>query len=403
MPEYQNCFSVSSLNTKIRYLIEGDLTDIWVQGEISNFHHHPGSGHMYFTIKDSKSELRCAMFKGRNSLLQFKPTDGMNIRLFGTVTVYEERGQIQLVASKIELDGEGGLYKTFEKLKKTLANEGLFDSKYKKSLPLYPKKVGIITSASGAAFQDILNVLSRRAPHVDILIQSVKVQGIGAAEQIVDAITLFNLHGNVDILILGRGGGSIEDLWAFNDENVARSIFKSSIPIISAIGHETDFTIADFVSDLRAPTPSSAAELATSSMDNLLIKLSEIENRLINCLRNKIERLWMTKDQLDKRIVNQKPKKKILRQVEQLNLVKKRLLNCVNQKNTDYVNHLESISKQIISLGPRQVLKRGYSIPLDKSGEIIRYAKQVSIGDFFSLMTAKGIIGAKKTSDILDD
>ena len=400
MSEFQDCYTVSNLNTRIRELLEHQLTDVWVKGEISNFHHHPSSGHMYFTLKDRGGELRCTMFRMNNSYLKFKPSDGMEVRLLGLVTVYEKRGQVQLKVFIMEPIGLGDLYKSYELLKRSLNEEGLFDDKHKTKLPSYPNKIGIITSGSGSAYQDILNVLSRRAPNINVLLRSVKVQGDGAEEEIVNAIELFNKYGGIDILVLARGGGSIEDLWSFNEEKVARAIFSSSIPVISGIGHETDFTIADFVADLRAPTPSAAAELAVPLLDDLLLYLSESNNRLIRRMKTRLEQKWQIKDQMHNRISYQQPITKIERQFEKLDRLYDRSLKTINVKYDKWHQHTESLSKQLLSLGPKQVLERGYAIPFDQSGKIIRRADQISIGEAFELKTARGSLGAKKTSDI---
>ena len=400
MSEFQDCFTVSNLNIRIRELLEHRFTDVWVKGEISNFHHHPSSGHMYFTLKDTGSEIRCAMFRINNSYLKFKPNDGMEVRLFGLVTVFEKRGQVQLKVSIMEPLGLGDLYKSFELLKKSLNEEGLFLEKHKEKIPSYPINIGIITSGSSSACQDILNVLSRRAPNINVLILSVRVQGDGAADEIVQAINTFNEYGGVDVLILARGGGSIEDLWSFNEEKVARSIFSSSIPIISGIGHETDFTIADFVSDLRAPTPSAAAELAAPLLDDILLSISETQSRLIRSMKNQLEKKWQIKDQVDKRLANQQPVTKIERQSEKLSQLYKRFILAIDIKCEKYSKHTESLSKQLINLGPKHVLERGYAIPFDQSGNIIRRADQISVGEEFALKTARGSLSAKKTSDI---
>ena len=400
MSEFQDCYTVSNLNRKIRDLLEYQLIDIWVKGEISNFHHHPSSGHMYFTLKDGGSELRCTMFRMNNSYLKFKPSDGMEVRLFGLVTVYEKRGQVQFKVTNMEPLGLGDLYRAYELLKRSLDEEGLFDDRHKMKIPPYPNKIGIITSGSGSAYQDILNVLSRRNPNIDVLLKSVKVQGNGSAEEIVDAIEIFNNYDDVDLLVIARGGGSIEDLWSFNEEKVARAIFDSSIPIISGIGHETDYTITDFVSDLRAPTPSAAAELAVPQLDDLLSYLAETKNRLIRSVIQLLEQKWQIKDQLQKRASYQQPIKKIERQFEKLNILHDRSVKLINVKYERWFQHIEYLSKQLLSLGPKQVLERGYAIPFNQSGEIIRRADQISIGDRFELKTAKGSLGAKKTSDI---
>ena len=400
MSEFQDCFTVSNLNIRIRELLEHRFTDVWVKGEISNFHHHPSSGHMYFTLKDTGSEIRCAMFRINNSYLKFKPNDGMEVRLFGLVTVFEKRGQVQLKVSIMEPLGLGDLYKSFELLKKSLNEEGLFLEKHKEKIPSYPINIGIITSGSSSACQDILNVLSRRAPNINVLILSVRVQGDGAADEIVQAINTFNEYGGVDVLILARGGGSIEDLWSFNEEKVARSISSSSIPIISGIGHETDFTIADFVSDLRAPTPSAAAELAAPLLDDILLSISETQSRLIRSMKNQLEKKWQIKDQVDKRLANQQPVTKIERQSEKLSQLFKRFILAIDIKCEKYSKHTESLSKQLINLGPKHVLERGYAIPFDQLGNIIRKADQISVGEEFALKTARGSLSAKKTSDI---
>ncbi len=400
MSEFQDCYTVSNLNRKIRDLLEYQLIDIWVKGEISNFHHHPSSGHMYFTLKDGGSELRCTMFRMNNSYLKFKPSDGMEVRLFGLVTVYEKRGQVQFKVTNMEPLGLGDLYRAYELLKRSLDEEGLFDDRHKIKIPPYPNKIGIITSGSGSAYQDILNVLSRRNPNIDVLLKSVKVQGNGSAEEIVDAIEIFNNYDDVDLLVIARGGGSIEDLWSFNEEKVARAIFDSSIPIISGIGHETDYTITDFVSDLRAPTPSAAAELAVPQLDDLLSYLAETKNRLIRSVIQLLEQKWQIKDQLQKRASYQQPIKKIERQFEKLNILHDRSVKLINFKYEKWFQHTEYLSKQLLSLGPKQVLERGYAIPFNQSGEIIRRADQISIGEGFELKTAKGSLGAKKTSDI---
>ena len=380
MSEFQDCYTVSNLNRKIRDLLEYQLIDIWVKGEISNFHHHPSSGHMYFTLKDGGSELRCTMFRMNNSYLKFKPSDGMEVRLFGLVTVYEKRGQVQFKVTNMEPLGLGDLYRAYELLKRSLDEEGLFDDRHKMKIPPYPNKIGIITSGSGSAYQDILNVLSRRNPNIDVLLKSVKVQGNGSAEEIVDAIEIFNNYDDVDLLVIARGGGSIEDLWSFNEEKVARAIFDSSIPIISGIGHETDYTITDFVSDLRAPTPSAAAELAVPQLDDLLSYLAETKNRLIRSVIQLLEQKWQIKDQLQKRASYQQPIKKIERQFEKLSILHDRSVKLINVKYEKWFQHTEYLSKQLLSLGPKQVLERGYAIPFNQSGEIIRRADQISIG-----------------------
>ena len=396
MPEHRNYLSVSDLNSKIRYSLEKDLSSIWVKGELSNFHHHPSSGHMYFTLKDKLNEIRCAMFRAKNQFLKFNPIDGMSVRLFGDITFYEQRGSLQIKVSMMEEDGVGDLHKAFEKMKSSLEKEGLFDKKYKKQLPQYPKKIGIITSESGAAIKDIFNVLGRRAPQVKLILKSVKVQGDDASNQISKAIELFNSKNCVDVLIIGRGGGSIEDLWAFNEEIVARAIFKSLIPIISAVGHETDFSISDFVSDVRAPTPSAAAEIAVVSKDAILKNLKILEKQIIDLIMSKLEKYWVRKDQIERRISISKPQARILNSLELLNNYYERLIYVNNQNFIHYRNDLESLFKRLVGLGPDNVLERGFSIPTDIQGNIIKSPDQIKVGDTFNLKTAKGSLKGKK-------
>ena len=400
MSELQSQYTVSELNAQIRHLLEGSLSDIWVIGEISNFHHHPSSGHMYFTLKDTRGEMRCAMFRGNNLHLKFKPSDGMEVRLFGSVTVYEQRGQVQLKVSRMVPAGLGDLFKAFEAMKKSLRDEGIFDEDHKKTIPKFPNNIGIVTSGSGAALQDIINVLNRRAPHVDILIRSTKVQGEGAAQDISNAIHELNKFGLVDVIIVGRGGGSIEDLWAFNEEIVARTIFESNIPIISAVGHETDFTIADFVSDLRAPTPSAAAELSCDSSNDILNRYSELKNIMSRIVQGTIDKSWNCIDHLENRITLQQPKKRIRDQVEKIFQYRQRFIHEIDLTHTYYLDKTKALSKQLVGLGPHQVLNRGYSIAFDKSGEIIRKSRDLKIGEKFRLKTGTGSLDAKKTSDI---
>ena len=399
MPELRNQYTVSELNAQIRFLLEGSFSDIWVTGEISNFHYHPSSGHMYFTMKDGRGEMQCAMFRGNNQYLIFKPSDGMEVRVLGSVSIYEQRGQVQLIVSRMEPAGLGDLFKAFEALKKTLSEEGLFDAIHKNPIPKFPRKIGVITSGSGAALQDILNVLNRRSPQVDILVRSTKVQGDESAQDISNAIQEFNDHGLVDVIIVGRGGGSIEDLWSFNEEIVSRSIFESTIPIISAVGHETDFTIADFVADLRAPTPSIAAELATTPLKDILILLREIEKGFKRVLKGDIEQAWVLTDHLEARVSNQQPQKKIQRQVERLTQFHQRLRHGISTTQNHFIEKTEALQKQLTSLGPNQVLDRGYAIALMKNGDLIRNAVDISIGDSFSLKTGNGSFGAEKTTD----
>jgi exodeoxyribonuclease VII large subunit len=399
MPELRSLYTVSELNAQIRLLLEKNFSDIWVAGEISNFHHHPSSGHMYFTLKDRRGEMRCVLFRGNNQFLKFKPSDGMEVRVYGTVTVYEQRGQVQFKVSRMEPAGLGDLYKAFEALKKSLSDEGLFDAIHKKLIPQYPKRIGVVTSGSGAALKDILNVLSRRAPNVKVILRSAKVQGDGSAQEISEAILDLNEYNLVDLIIVGRGGGSIEDLWSFNEESVARSIFRSEIPIISAVGHETDFTISDFVADLRAPTPSAAAELACIPTENILKSFSDMAYSLSRAIQNKVDKSWIRIDHFENRITVQQPQKRIKRHTEKLFKLHHQFIQSITVNHSQLVEKTESLKKRLISLGPNQVLDRGYSIAFTEKGTAIRKSTDISVGESFLLKTGDGEFGAEKTKN----
>ena len=398
MSRYQDHLTVSELTSKIKSSLNHDFSKVRVVGEVSNFHHHPNSGHMYFTIKDKNSEISCTMFRMQNRHLNFNVTSGLEVNIHGTVTLFEKRGQLQINVTSLEPAGIGELYRAYDKLKNQLKIEGLFDEKYKKSIPHFPEKLGIITSASSAAYQDILNVIKRRASFVKLCLYNVKVQGEGSSEQIIDGINALNAVEGIDTIIIARGGGSIEDLWSFNNEFVARSIFNSSVPIISAVGHETDFTIADFVADSRAPTPSAGAELAVPSGADLLERLCHYERRLEQSIFNLIEQNSINIFQIEKRIIQQNPKKQKENQFEKLNELKIRLIRILatqHKTQFDRVNHLQ---KQLIILNPDKILERGYSVPFDQNGKIIRLPSQIDVGDIFKLKMAKGYISAKKES-----
>lgn len=276
--------TVSQLTSLIRGVLEENFEHVWVEGEVSNLA-TPASGHLYFTLKDGAAQIRCVMFRASSRALKFRPRDGMGLIVRGRVTVYDQRGEYQLLVEYLEPRGIGALQLAFIQLKEQLAREGLFADEHKKPIPSLPQKIGVVTSATGAAIHDILTVLNRRFANVEILIRPVKVQGEGAAEEIAGAIDDFNRYGAIDVMIVGRGGGSLEDLWAFNEETVARAIHRSRIPVISAVGHEVDFTIADFVADLRAPTPSAAAELVVKSKEELAARLEFLGHRLIQGVR----------------------------------------------------------------------------------------------------------------------
>ena len=357
--------TVSGLVALLQEVVETNFVAVTVEGELSNFV-APASGHWYFTLKDSGSQLRGVMFRSRNRLVTSLPRDGMQVVCSGTVTVYVARGEMQLVVDSLTLGGQGQLQAAFDALKEKLANEGLFAVERKRSLPMFPKSVGIVTSATGAAIHDILNVLRRRAPDVRLLLRPVKVQGDGAAEEIVEAIEDLNRYGGLDVLIVGRGGGSLEDLWAFNEEVVARAIAESNIPVISAVGHETDFTIADLVADLRAPTPSAAAELVAKNrqelethLDHLIIRL---QSRVAQSLNLVAERLAGFEGRL----------KLIARDFTALPVnvadLEQRLSLAMNAKMRQYADRLGMSAGLLETLSPLLQLNRGYVIASHEQG-----------------------------------
>ena len=395
--QYENALTVSELTVQIKTLIESSYSSVIVRGEISNFPHH-SSGHMYFTMKDKHSELRAVMFKGKNNSLSFTPKNGTDVILQGKLSVYEARGQYQIIAQHMEPAGIGALFLAFEELKKRLLAEGLFDKSKKKPLPKFPSTVGIVTSKTGAALRDMLIIFKRRAPQVKIIIRSALVQGSDAAQDIVNGIKELSSLENIDLIIIGRGGGSFEDLWPFNEEVLVRQISQCEKPIISAVGHETDITISDMVADLRAPTPSAAAEIAINNIFEISQSIDNKLSRLINLIGSKISSIWQTFDNLSERHILQKPKTVFNRQREiisqschSLNISIRRIISL---KRTSVVN----LRTNLDALSPNNTLNRGYSIAYDKNRSIIRKPDDVDDNDPFTLKTAKGEMAAIKKS-----
>ena len=391
----QKPLSISELTKRIKSLIEGEFPEIWITGEISNFHHH-SSGHMYFTLKDHQAEIKCTFFRGYNQYVRFKPEEGMQVIASGAVSVYEKRGQYQLSVRQLEPAGIGTLYLAFETLKKELQAEGLFAQVHKKSLPIFPKKVGIVTSDTGAALKDMIQVLGRRAPHSSIVVRPTKVQGVGAAEDIVQGIKAFQSQQDIDVLIIGRGGGSLEDLWAFNEEIVARAIFASEIPVISAVGHEVDISISDLVADLRAPTPSAGAELAslqsTEIADLAQGKFHEIRLKL----QSQILEHWQNIDGIEHRLAFQAPSEKIKQNQEKMHQLFHQMQYAIETKQKALQANLFGFEKHLISLSPESILHRGYALATLENGMLIRSQEDVETGEHFTLQTGKGRFEAKK-------
>ncbi|HEY8348590.1 MAG TPA: exodeoxyribonuclease VII large subunit [Clostridiales bacterium] len=390
-----NILTVSEVNKYIKDMIsrDGILSGLWVKGEISNFKNHY-SGHFYFSLKDEKSVLKCVMFRSNASLLPFVPEDGMKVIIRGYVSVFERDGQYQLYAEEIQPDGIGALYIAFEKLKKKLEAEGLFDAAKKKKLPYLPKAIGVVTSSTGAVIRDIINVLSRRFYNFNLKLYPVQVQGEQAAGQIAAAVRRFNELDNVDVIIVARGGGSLEDLWPFNEEIVARSIYESRIPVISAVGHETDFTIADFVADVRAPTPSAAAELVMPERAVVENRLDSLKLRLRNAVMKKtaMERLLLRK--IEGSVAFRQPLNKIYQERMLLDVQKKYMQKALSALNTNYRNKLSLLAATLDTLSPLKSLARGYSITKSKKdGSLVRSVHAVSIGDRLEINLMDGRLG----------
>ncbi|MCP4400522.1 MAG: exodeoxyribonuclease VII large subunit, partial [bacterium] len=355
----QRIFSVAELTRAIKKELEGQFANVWVEGEISNLA-TPRSGHMYFTLKDENAQLRGVIFKYTGRRVKFLPENGMQVLLRGSLSVYEPRGEYQIVVNYAEPRGAGALQAAFEQLKARLEAEGLFDKSHKQPIPLLPKKIGIVTSATGAAIRDILQVINRRFANVHVLVAPVLVQGVEAPQAIARAIEMCNQLPDLDVLIVGRGGGSLEDLWAFNDEVVARTIFASKVPIISAVGHEIDFTIADFVADLRAPTPSAAAELVVQNKENLVHTLDVLATRLKNAQLNRMARLKERMQQYQLRL--QDPRKRLHELQQRVDDLQHRLIVTWQTALEKKRSHCGTAIGKLESLSPLSLLARGYAI-----------------------------------------
>ena len=392
--------TVSQLNFYIKSLIENDskLNIVFLSGEISNLTDHYRSGHIYLSLKDEKSVIRAVMFSGNARNLRFKPTDGMKVICRGRVAVYEPTGQYQLYIEDMQPDGIGALTLAYEQLKKKLAEKGLFDVSHKKPLPKFPKTVGVITSPTGAAVQDIRNILNRRFPCVNIVMCPVLVQGDSAPEQLVRAVKTLDMYNACDVIIIGRGGGSIEDLWAFNDETLANAIYDCKIPVISAVGHETDFTICDFVSDMRAPTPSAAAELAVPDKAELMSYYSSQLQYISSFMDSQFRKNSSRLIDFQRRISLVSPQSRIDKYEKNIELLLNKSQNLVNEKYIKKSNEITKISAKLESLNPLSVLSRGYSIA-EKDGVVITSSSQLNKGDNFTLEFSDGKINATVNGD----
>jgi exodeoxyribonuclease VII large subunit len=429
-------YSVSEINSLIRARLEGDFSHIWLKGEISNFKPHT-SGHFYFSLKDDGAQISAVMFKGLNSKLKFKPENGLEVLVRGKITVYEPRGNYQIFCETMEPVGAGALQKAFEQLKAKLQAEGLFDPRRKRALPRLPKHIGLVTSPTGAAIKDILNVLKRRYKSARITLAPALVQGDPAPASIVSALQLINKLPDLDVIIVGRGGGSIEDLWAFNDERVARAIAASRVPTISAVGHEVDFTIADFVADLRAPTPSAAAELVAQSASELDEKIQTIKARLWQAHQTKMQMLAEKIHQLSKRLIDPQrrlqdlqircdelsmrisaamfryiedlrvnvslalkkmgnPREQIVRLQKSLQLEDLNLKNAMGRRLDNYRSQIKENAGRLDAMSPLRVVERGYSI-VETAVGIVKSTKGLKTGDALKVRMAEGAIEVEVT------
>ena len=438
MPE-RRVWKVSELTERIAGLLEGEFPDIWVEGEVSNYH-AAQSGHLYFTLKDARSQIRCVCFRDQVRGLKFRPEDGLHITVRGGLGVYEPRGEYQIYVSHIEPVGLGALQLAFEQLKKRLEEEGLFDEERKKPLPVLPRRIGVVTSPTGAAIRDILRVLKRRFPNVHVLLFPVKVQGEGAAKEIVAALGYFNRAKAADVLIVARGGGSLEDLWAFNEEIVARAIAGSEIPVITGIGHETDFTIADFAADVRAPTPSAAAEIVVRSRQEFERHIAEHERRLAQRVRfvlsqwrhrvrdlethrgfrqleNLVRRRRQQVDELanslavglrlrlattlqrltraSSKIASFDLRSRAILLRQRIERRRDALRAAIDRALIAKRHSVEKLRLQLEERSPFQLLERGYAIAYDASGNVLRSPDQVALGDDISVRLARGTLDAQ--------
>jgi len=369
-----------------------DLQNCWISGELSNFKNHLASGHWYFTMKDESSSLKGVMFKSRSERVRFVPTDGLKVMIRGNIRMYEREGTIQFYAEEMEPSGLGQLYLAFEQLKKKLAEEGLFDPLAKKEIPRFPRRIGIVTSPTGAAIRDIINIMGRRHPGMSWILAPSAVQGEAAPRELAQAITRLNRYGAVDVIIIGRGGGSLEELWAFNTEVVARAIAASVIPVISAVGHETDVTISDYVADLRAPTPSAAAELAVPILQDLQFHVAQLSVRLQGGMGMLIER----KRQILEGIANKGSLKDPFWRIDQNRQRIDTLQMCLQESMTRFLADkngiLNLLTAKLDLLSPLAILGRGYSLTYDAEGTLLRSASQVELQEQIRIRLGEGTL-----------
>jgi len=388
-PPPREIFTVSRLNREARILLERGLGSVWLEGEISNLS-RPSSGHWYFSLKDENAQVRCAMFRQRNLLARFPVRDGAQVLARGRVSLYEARGEFQVVVEHLEEAGEGLLRRRFEELKQKLGAEGLFDERHKQPLPRLPRRVGVVTSPTGAALRDILHVLARRFPAAAVLIYPVPVQGESAPREIEQALRLAAVRRDCDVLILARGGGSLEDLWAFNDESVARAMFACPIPIVSGVGHETDFTIADLVADLRAPTPSGAAERVVPDRAEWLRAFATGERRLLQSVRRRLADLASRLQVREQRLARAHPGARLRQHAQRLDELESRLRLASRAGLAGARGRFDLAARTLHAVSPLATLARGYAIVADGRGHVLMDAGALAAGDRVETRLARG-------------
>lgn len=388
--ELEKIYSVSEITGEIKNTLESEYQSLWIEGEISNYLHHT-SGHRYFTLKDAGAQIKAVIWRFAAQGLQLEPKDGLKVRVFGDITLYEKGGYYQIRVSRMVAVGKGSLEEQFQRLKEKLLQEGLFAEERKRPIPDFPDIIGIVSSPTGAAIRDIINICRRRAPGIRLVLRPTRVQGDGAAEDIAKAIAEFNRWGKAEVLIVGRGGGSLEDLWAFNEEIVARAIFDSNIPVISAVGHEIDFSIADFVADLRAATPSAAAELATYDARALLYSLGEARGRLMRALTHNVEMRRQRLTRLVSSRVLRQPAALLERPSQRLDELTTRLRNVAGTLLQSHRSALTLLEHKLAALSPENVLKRGYAVIKRRAAEtLVTKAAQLTAGDKVDIRFADG-------------
>ncbi|ABR48656.1 exodeoxyribonuclease VII, large subunit [Alkaliphilus metalliredigens QYMF] len=396
--------SVSEINHYIKRIMINDpiLSNVYIKGEISNYKLH-SSGHIYFTLKDEKSRVSSVMFKTNTEQLKFLPEEGMQVLCRGYISLYERGGLYQFYVDHMEAAGVGALYLAYQQLKEKLEKQGYFDGKFKKEIPLIPRKIAVVTSPTGAAVRDIISVIKRRFPHVEIYLFPVLVQGDRAAPSIARAVELLNLFGGIDVAIIGRGGGSIEELWPFNEETVAEAIFSSQVPIISAVGHETDFTIADFVADLRAPTPSVAAERVVPDVKEVVERLNTLKDRLNKTLVKSIDAKRNQLGIIKSNYYFKNPLNMIYDRQQHLDILMKDLTRNINVKNSLYSNNVHRLGERLNSVSPLSVFSRGYALAENKKGERIKTISNVKLKESITVQLIDGQLSCEVTNILKED